>query len=354
MRELLIVVGDFYITDAGERAFANDRSGLPGLSAAVRFGVTSKVERGWRAWLAEWLGQRALADAAPASVASAAAPGRSAIGVVPVAHQHPHASPFAWIAQPVHLITGMRSVHLDHAGLLHPDADTQAQLVESFTREFASSPFHLASLPCGSFLMSGPEAASLQTSDPARYLGSSIEGSTPSGADAASLQRLVAEMEMWLHEHPVNRARARVRQRSINALWLWGGGPPLTPESTSILRSEVKQAVFGDDPYLDGLVALGVAERVTNASPVTADLSQILSTNADRVAVVVEAYRLPESSSISTPLQALEDIDRRWIAPAVQTLEQVHIIANDKCVTLRSKDRRKFWRRPREALAAFQ
>jgi hypothetical protein len=166
-------------------------------------------------------------------------------------------------------------------------------------------------------------------------------------------------MQMWLHEHPVNRARARVRQRSINTLWLWGGGAPLTRESTSIARSEVKQALFGDDAYLDGLIALGVAEHVSNASPASANLAQMLSSRADRVAIAVEAYRLPENSSISTPLQAIEDIDRRWIAPAMQALgqgglEEVHIIANDRCVSVRSKDRLKFWRRSRAALAGLQ
>jgi hypothetical protein len=346
MRELLIVVADFYIPDAGEHEFARDASGLPGLNSAVRFGRTSVLEQGWRAWLARWLGYPLLADAAAATLASAALAQRAV-------------DPFVWIAQPMHLITGMRSVHLDHAGVLHIDADTQAQLAESFAHDFTHSPFQLAALPGGRFLMSGPVAASLQASDPARYLGSSIEGATPTGPAAASLQRLVAEMEMWLHEHPVNRARARVRQRSINALWLWGGGAPLTPESAPVARSEVKQALFGDDANLDGLIALGVAEQVSNASPVSADLAQILSSSADRVAIVVEAYRLPENSSISTPLQAIEDIDRRWIAPAMQALgqaglEQVHIIANDRCVTVRSKDRLKFWRRTRAALAGLQ
>jgi hypothetical protein len=119
-------------------------------------------------------------------------------------------------------------------------------------------------------------------------------------------------------------------------------------------QGEVKQALFGDDPYLDGLIALDVAKRVKNA-----ELAQLIEMNADRAAAVLEAYRLPENSSISTPLQALEDIDRRWLAPALKALgqrriERLHIIANDRCVTMSSPDRLKFWRRSRSPLAALQ
>lgn len=344
MRELLIVIADFYLADGGERSIATEASKLPGLTRAIRFGTTSPIEAGWRAWLARWSGREALADLPPATVASAAASETASESSV-------------WIAQPVHLITGMRSVHLDHAGMLRVDPATQSQLVDSFTRDFASSSFKLAPLASGSFLLTGPSAPNVKTTDPARYLGLTIEGAAPSGVGAAGLQRLAAEMEMWLHEHPVNGARARLRQRSISTLWLWGGGAPLTQGATQSTQGEVKQALLGDDPYLDGLLALGVAKRIT-VSPVTADLSCVFDVNADRAAVVVEAYRLPESSSISTPLQAIEEIDRRWVAPAVDALgqgrlERLHIVANDRYVTMRSKDRLKIWRRPREALTAL-
>jgi hypothetical protein len=166
-------------------------------------------------------------------------------------------------------------------------------------------------------------------------------------------------MEMWLHEHPVNASRARNRQRSISTLWLWGGGAPVSPSVTPIEEGKVKQALFGDDFYVDGLVALGVAERMTHADAATNNFSSIVDASFDRAAVAVEAYRLPQNSSISTPMQAIEDVDRRWIAPAVEAtaqgrLQQLSIVANDRCIALRSSDRFKFWRRSRSALAGLQ
>jgi len=350
MRELLIVVADFYWADSqrdsNKRSMTRERSGLTGLSDAVRFGSVSTLENGWRAALASWLGQEDMAAAAPAIVASAsiaAGTGRA----------------FAWIAQPVHLITSLSSVHLDHAGLLRLDASTQSQLVESFKTDFAGTPYALAALPAGSFLLSGPEAPSPQGMDPARYLGSSIESAIQRGDAAAAMRRVAGELEMWLHEHPVNLARARARQRSVSTLWLWGGGSLPSALESSVVKGSMKQALFGEDAYLAGLAALGAGSYEASTLTELRDFSHVMQSEAERAAVVVEAYRLPDNSPVSTPMQALEELDRRWMVPATEALacgrlQSLQIIATDRLISLAPRDRLKFWRRKRSALAALQ
>lgn len=46
----------------------------------------------------------------------------------------------------------------------------------------------------------------------------------PQGADALRWQRLVTEIQMLLHAHPLNQARAARGELMIGSLWLWGGG----------------------------------------------------------------------------------------------------------------------------------
>jgi hypothetical protein len=48
---------------------------------------------------------------------------------------------------------------------------------------------------------------------------------SPAGPDAPWLKRLLTEIQMLLHEHPVNQARERLGQLPVNSLWLWGEGP---------------------------------------------------------------------------------------------------------------------------------
>jgi hypothetical protein len=99
---------------------------------------------------------------------------------------------------------------------------------------------------------------------------------------------------------------------------------------------------------------MGIANRA-----IPADLNEVIAQGAERAAVVVEAFRLPEGSAVSTPLQALEAIDVRWIAPAFDALargsiERLIIVANDRVLSVRSRDRMKLWRRKRGALAGWQ
>ena len=47
---------------------------------------------------------------------------------------------------------------------------------------------------------------------------------TPSGNEARAYHRLLGELQMFLHEHPVNVRRQDAGLPAINSLWLWGGG----------------------------------------------------------------------------------------------------------------------------------
>jgi len=173
----------------------------------------------------------------------------------------------------------------------------------------------------------------MTTTEPARIVGGSVADALPQGPGAATLRRLGAEIEMWLHEHPVNAARARRDELSISTLWLWGGGAPLAPRCTS---GPLPRA-FGSDSYLRGLWQLcgGEAQSLPQ---------QLDAPYAESVVLVAESGRM-----------SLEEVDRRFIAPAVEHLqrrafERVSILANDRLLALSPGGRRKFWRRARPTL----
>lgn len=68
----------------------------------------------------------------------------------------------------------------------------------------------------------------------------------PSGPGADLHRGLVSEIEMALHEHPVNLERQRRRLPPINSLWIWGGGR--APE----MAADPLPPLFSDDPLLKG------------------------------------------------------------------------------------------------------
>lgn len=357
-REIVIVVSDLYLPapDAGGSSW--EASNVPpGLEHLARFGRKEHIEQGWRVWLARWLGRADLASVPPASIAAA--------GLEP-------ASGTVWFATPVHLIASLTSLHLDRRSVLHLSTGDLATLAEDFHHTFAVSRLRLTPTDSGVFLMSGPDAISAVTTEPARALVRELEASLPSGPKASALKRLGAELEMWLHHHPVNEARSRRGELPVSTLWLWGGGDVLgTPRPQDVARggsaagisqstslsvagcSEVTghhpspDLAFGSEPFLIGLWQLHGAKR----HPLPDSLSNLSGyTQAQRIAVVTEVTPLLHANPHWTAFNALADLDRRFVVPALSelhggTLSSVVLIANDTVLRVQRHDRLKFWRR---------
>ncbi len=70
--------------------------------------------------------------------------------------------------------------------------------------------------------------------------------SLPPADTAADTLRLISEIEMALHEQPVNSERQSRGQPPVNSLWIWGGG--YAPEQSSVRVP----TLYADDPLFRG------------------------------------------------------------------------------------------------------
>ena len=343
MRELVIVISDLYLAEDRDRPEAgapggSDTMAVPGLEQIARFGTCEAVDRSWRSWLAAWVGRPDLAYHAPAGIAAAGfeAPGSAAA---------------VWLATPVHFVAGLTRVHLDPRGLLSLPRATLERIAEDFDAAFAGSGWRLLPLEAGGFLAIAPSTMEVRTVDPARRLGSDIGDALPSGRDAAALRRLGTEIEMWLHDHPVNAERAERGQPPITGLWLWGGGAP----AHGMTASATVDAAFGSDAYLAGLWRLCGARM----QPLPQQFEELLGYAAPRAVLVLETTRWCVDENPWSLGAAVAGIDRQWITPAVDALrrgemERVSIVANDRHLFVRRRDFVKRWRRPRRGLTGLQ
>ena len=225
---------------------------------------------------------------------------------------------------------------------------------------FAARGFSLHRLPGAELLAAGPEFVSLpRTTDPARLLGGGIGGSTVDGPGAAQLLMLGAELEMWLHAHPLNAARARRREAPLTTLWLWGGGKPLSAQLTAPLLPTAHpdstfMTVFGEDPVAAGLCTLSGA----HLRPPAASAHDILNSGAARTAAVIELFR-KDKPQPATLLDLLQHLDEMVLAPVITALKdgairQLTLVANDRCSILTARDGLRFWRRSRGPWAVLQ
>ncbi|HEX5462613.1 MAG TPA: hypothetical protein VFX20_21785 [Steroidobacteraceae bacterium] len=357
MREIVIVITDLYLDPdpagrpaaraadelAPRDAQASAGSGAtPAIDHLARFADRTRVAEGWRAWTADWLALSEYAREAPASVAAAELADAPAGAV--------------WLATPVHWLAGLTSLHFDRRSVLRLLPAELAQLAATFRETFRGSGFDLHPLPDGELVLSGPQVATPAiTTDPARMLLVPVAESLPKGEGAAALRRLSAEIEMWLHGHPLNDQRARRGAPPVAALWLWGGGAPAL--SRPAPAREITDAAFGCDAYVRGLWRLAGGE----CRPMPVDWRAVIGDRrAQRALAVVEVAELLHAHASWTLADAAVEIDRRLISPSLAALhrgalERLVLLANDRTFTLRAGHRWRLWRRvgPRRGLEAL-
>jgi hypothetical protein len=353
VREVVIVIRDLYLEpeQAGmdsrrAAASATDTAApevAPGIGQLARFGDKAALPEGWRAWTAHWLGLPQYAGAAPASVAAAALEDAPADGAV-------------WLATPVHLIAGMTSVHFDRRSVLRLTEAELDRLAASFRDTFRGSGFDLRPLGSGELLLTGPEASPpATTTEPARLLLTSVAEALPMGGGARALRQLSAEIEMWLHGHPVNDERARRGALTVATLWLWGGGASAAFRPAAA-PPEIMDAAFGSDAYLRGLWRLAGGET----RPMPVDWMAVIGEpRAQRALGVVEVAELLHANGSWRLADAVADIDRRLICPSLAALrrgrlDRLVLLANDRRLTLRPADRWRLWRRMRPAHSGLE
>ncbi|MEO7775842.1 MAG: hypothetical protein ABIT36_10165 [Steroidobacteraceae bacterium] len=324
---LTVVLADFFPDAAGLAASAEQLPDLPALATLLRYGQRVHVGDDWRGWLAQELGRPDLAVLPFARVASAAL-------------QEPaHRTVFA---TPVHLLAGIDHVRLHPAGLLRLDDAQSQQLAAAFIKVFGESGWRLAPLS-GDLILHGlphrdlQHAADRTSRDPGRWLGANIAPAIAQGGDTSSMRRATAEIEMWLHEHPLNRERARRGELAVNSLWLWGGEGH-TGAGVDELRSVAADAptILAQDAFVTGLCA---ASHLP-APRLPTRFADVATTS---LAVLSAAARDPRD----LPLLRIE---QQWLQPALAALRtgevtRLRLHANGLLVSLSAAGLRRFWRR---------
>jgi len=230
--------------------------------------------------------------------------------------------PSAWacIATPVHLSAGMRSVAMAADGILNLAPGEAAALSADFNRVFGGAGVRLSvgrgALLCCLF----DDRIEVITHDPEEVAGNDVFDFQPTGPDGARLRRLMSEMEMWLFDHPVNRARAAQETQPVTGLWLWGGG------SAGEALPPVRGWCAGRDPFF---AAFG---------------SELEYPRAADSGVVVCAEQPGSDDWL--------EVERRWLVPAIAALgsgrlQRLELSAAGRRFNVGKGPNLRFWRRPR-------
>ena len=149
-----------------------------------------------------------------------------------------------WRLTPCHLHLGMDHAMLTDPPQLQLSSEEAQALLDTVAPSFAELGLTLlAPRPDAWFVHGEPWA--LQAHAWTQASGRNIAAYQPSGARARDWRRLLTEVQMLWHEHPVNQARAARGLRAVNALWLDGFASAYPPPGTGL--------VLTDSPALAGL-----------------------------------------------------------------------------------------------------
>ncbi len=320
MRDLVLILPDLFLFDSDA---ASARG--PGL-ARLRFARSTPLRGGWRGLLARGLGRADLVAVDPAEVVAAE-----------VGASDP------WLLSPLHLVPGLKTVHLAPGGLLRLPAEEAAELCVAFARDLGGDALRLRPARSAGFLLEGLDAAGALTVEPSRLLGGALDEALPGGAGGAVLRAFLTECEMWLHALPLNRQRALRGEPPVTTLWPWGGGQPLR-EPLAVSPGESRwPVVWSDDVWVESLGRL--AGQSVEGLP--SGLAPLLAAGSDAGCAVLPVLG-----------RGVAAIDQEYILPAAEALrtgrlERLTLAAGDRAVSVTAGDRHRFWRPARNLLEAL-
>lgn len=209
-------------------------------------------------------------------------------------------------ATPVHLQAGMHDLVLFAGPALQVTPTERAQLAADIAAFFGDTP---AIRPAGKemFLLPG-NALDLHTRPLHEVQGETVRDRLPRGADARRAHTWMNELQMFLHDHAINRARAVAGQPVLNGLWLWGEGPlPARVDANGVV-------VFARTSVMRGLGRLiGEARDVTI-------MEEMLPDGGHRVIEITTCIDALDADDEAAWQHAVDDVATNVLQPVLAWL----------------------------------
>jgi hypothetical protein len=176
------------------------------------------------------------------------APGQGDIAMAPWRMAHDGLSPTGagwYCADPVHLRLMRDHVLLGDAHAFELDAAEAASLVAGLNEHFCGRIEFVAAVPERWYARFSAPLAVPQAPLDAR-LARPVETRSSATGATRELARLSNEVQMFLHQHPVNAEREARGVDPINGVWFWGEGtqaPPALPVDLMFGESPLAAAI---------------------------------------------------------------------------------------------------------------
>lgn len=169
-----------------------------------------------------------------------------------------------WLADLVHLALGTDHASLITADALAPTLKETQSLLDALAPVWADSGFTATLIDAKRLRLRLPAGLAPATASPNTVAGQPLRAWWATDPASRPWRRLVNEIQMVWHDHPVNIARESRGQLPINGLWLYGGARPWQPPQAAapghrpaVLDALAASASMGDwSAWLDAIATL--------------------------------------------------------------------------------------------------
>ena len=228
------------------------------------------------------------------------------VPIAPATYALDHGEPpvgYCLRADPVHAVADRDVLRiLDPRAL--PIAPAEArELVATLNAHFAQDGVQFIAPQPERWYLVLPADPQMRTHPLAHIVGASLHDYLPFGESGKRWQGVLNEIQMLLHEHPINNAREARGELPINSVWFWGGG------NVPSLAQKKWAQVWSDDVVALGLAKLSRVPRTGAPESARAWLNAAI-TPGDHLLVLPAVTRA-----------ALANMDADWFAPLYDALK---------------------------------
>lgn len=241
---------------------------------------------------------------------------------------------FIQIDQEEAVLLGNVQLQLDEYEARHVIDDLNAHLADEQLRVHYVKPHQ--------WLLEGN--LQLQTHSLNDVMLQNIEHHQPQGRDERRWRKLINEIQMLLHAHPVNHAREQRGDPGINSVWLWGGAH----SSKQHGYEAIIDMVYCDEDYVHDLAM--VCDIKHKALPIHID-ENILQYDSS-LFIFTDQMVAIRHRDVYGWFEHLRRLDRQVLAPLMTFLEQgklasLTIYSDTVSITLTKKMLGQWWKRRR-------
>lgn len=238
----------------------------------------------------------------------------------------PPAQPRQWLrADPVYLRPDRQFLRLFDARVLNLEWEEAQALSEEIRAFYAEDEWQFRLGSASRWYLRLPQAIAIQTHTLSEVAGCDIGEFLPQGENARAWHTRLNEVQMLLHQSPLNQARQARGELPVNSLWFWGEGDIPPPPASAWTQ------VYADDALARGFSHW----QSTPCAP----LPETLPTDAGKTLLLLDAQA------------PLETVESAYFAPALQRLRAgdlkrlVIYLRNNRRVALSRRSLWRFWRR---------